>query len=338
MNTRKPKPTMREIASSANVSIATVSKYINKLQRFTPDVEARIQAAIDERSYQLNPLARSMSTGQTMVVGVVIMDIQNPHFTGIVKGANRVAVEAGYSVMFADTTEGERQVTEKKLVEDMAMRVDGLVVSSRLSEGAIQRLADLHSPVVFFGRLGRPDIHSVSSNGYKGAFMLGRHLVELGHRRIAFVGFPASRWNTERLKGLSDAFAESQCSLSVFEVQSSGAEAGESIASAVLLGGEHFDAVIGYNDLIAIGLMHAAQTFGLKIPEQVSIAGFDNILYGRYTTPSLTTVDLFSEALGELAMTRLLQCIKGELKPFDEALDPRLVTRASTRQRGSDSL
>ncbi len=331
MATPKHKPTIRDIASAAGVSVATVSKFVNGVQRFSADVEARIGAAITQFGYQSNPLARSMITGKTMAVGVIILDIRNPHFTGIVKGINRTALATGYSVMFVDS---EESVTpERQMLQRIAQRVDGLIVSSRIPEEAIAWLADLGKPVVFFGRQNGPNVHSVTCDGHRAAYMLGRHLMELGHRRVAFVGFPASRWNADRLRGLTEALAESQLEPRTFAVPSPSAEAGEGIASSVLLGTERFDAVVCYNDLVAMGLMNAAQSFGLRIPEHLSVAGFDNILFGRYVSPQLTTIDMRSEHQGELAMTRLHQMMEGDLAPFGEVLAPQLIPRASTRQR-----
>lgn len=252
-------------------------------------------------------------------------------FTGIVKGANRAAVRAGYSVLFVDTDESP--TPERQLLEAVARRVDGLIVSSRLPEESITWLADLGKPVVFFGRLGKLGIHSVGADGYRAAFMLGRHLVELGHRKFAYVGFRLARWNQNRLRGLTDALAKAGLTPHAFEVDAPTAEAGEDIASSVLMGAERFDAVVAYNDLLALGMMSEARSLGVRVPEDVSVAGFDNILFGRFSGPTLTTVDMHSEQMGELAVQRLLQTIAGELKPFDEILEPRLVLRASTRRR-----
>ncbi len=330
--TARPRsPTIRDIAAAAEVSVATVSKFINGLKRFSPKVEAKITAAIDQFGYRSNPLARSMITGRTMAIGVVILDIRNPHFTGIVKGANRAAVRAGFNLLFVDTEEGG--TAERPLLEAVAGRVDGLIVSSRLPEDSITWLGDLGKPVVFFGKLGRLGIHSVSGDGFSAAFMLGRHLVELGHRQLAYVGFPASRWNQERLRGLREALAGTDVALEVFDVSTPMAEAGEEVASSVLMGATRFDAIVTYNDLVALGLMSEARALGVRIPEDVSIAGFDNILYGRFSYPTLTTVDLHSERMGELAVERLLQVIAGTLTPFDETLAARLVPRDSTRRR-----
>jgi LacI family transcriptional regulator len=324
--------TLRDVAAAADVSTATVSKFVNGAQRFTAEVEARMTAAIAELGYQSNPSARSMITGQTGAIGVVILDIRNPHFTAIVKGANRVAMGRGYSLLFVDTQESK--TPERQLLETLSRRVDGMIVSSRLPEQDVAWLADLGKPVIFFGRLGRLGIHSVGTDGYRAAFMLGRHLIELGHRDVAYVGFKASRWNQERQRGLNDALAEAGLTVRPFEVDAPSAEAGEGIASKVLLAPRRPDAVVAYNDLIALGLMSEANTLGVRVPDDVSVAGFDNIDFGRYASPALTTVDMQSERMGQVAMQRLFEVIAGELtQPFDEILEPRLVPRASTRRR-----
>src|SRR5262245_38112423 len=133
----KKKPTIRDVAAKAGVSIATVSKFINQTQRFTAPVERKIQAAIDELQYHSNPLARSMITGKTGAVGVAILDISNPHFTNIVKGANRVALEHGYNLLFVDTEES--QAREDELLDALSRRVDGLIVSTRMPEDQLGR-------------------------------------------------------------------------------------------------------------------------------------------------------------------------------------------------------
>jgi LacI family transcriptional regulator len=121
------KPTIRDVAAMAGVSIATVSKFINSTQRFTAAVERRIQAAIEQLGYYSNPLARSMITGKTGSVGVAILDISNPHFTSVVKGAHRIALEHGYNLLFVDTEES--QAREDELLGALSRRVDGLIVS-----------------------------------------------------------------------------------------------------------------------------------------------------------------------------------------------------------------
>jgi LacI family transcriptional regulator len=332
MSDQKRLPTLRDVAREAGVSAATVSKFSSGARRFSPAVEAAIASAIERLGYRANHVARSMVTGRTGTVGLVVLDLGNPHFTSIVAGANRVALAHDYSVAFVDTAESK--APERQLIETLSRRVDGLVVSSRLADRSIDWLTRLGKPVVFFGRLGHPGVHSVGSDGYQAAFMAGRHLMDLQHRRVAYVGFPASRWNSDRVRGLTKALAESGCSLTVHDVNAPTPEAGEAVASQVFLGEQRPDAVVAYNDLVALGLMHAARALGLAIPQMVSVTGFDDIVYGRYMDPPLTTVAMSSEEMGAVAMQRLIQLIDGKLtSPFDETIAPRLVPRGTTCMR-----
>src|SRR5436853_452572 len=198
--------TIRDVATAAGVSTATVSKFVNGTQSFSPNVEAKIRDAIDKLGYQSNPFARGMITGQSGTVGMVILDLRNPHFTNVVRGANRIALQAGYHLLLVDTEES--QARERELLETLSRRVDGLIVSSRMPEHAFKWLLEQGKPAVFFGRMAKLGIHSVGSDSYRAAFMLTRHLLELGHKRIAYISFPAARWDLERRRGLTDCLKE----------------------------------------------------------------------------------------------------------------------------------
>src|SRR5258706_3643030 len=197
----KKKPTIRDVAARAGVSIATVSKYINSVQRFTPAVERKIRAAVDELAYQSNPLARSMITGRTGSVGVVILDIGNPHFTKVVKGANRIALEQGYNLLFVDTEES--QAREDELLEALSRRVDGLIVSTRMPEDQLHRVLAYGKPVVFSGRPAPDNRASIGVDPYNAAFMLGELLVKHRHKRTAYAGFSQGRPDMQGLRGLT---------------------------------------------------------------------------------------------------------------------------------------
>ena len=324
--------TIKDVARVANVSTATVSKFINGTQKFTEATEERLRQAIAELGYRTDPLARSMITGRTKTVAVVILDIRNPHFTGIVKGANRKAMEQGYNLLFVDTA--ERLSGEANMLRDLSRRVDGLIVSSRMPDADIAALHDLRKPVVFFGRSVGSGFHSVSADGRSAAGMLGRHLLDLGHKNIAYLGYPLARWDSERQAGLMDVIGAAGQTVQCFVAQSPTFEAGENAVSEVLMRGDRPDAVVCYNDLLAIGFMNQAQVAGVKVPEQVSVAGFDDIPFARYAMPSLTTVDMQSEAMGELAFIRMLELIEGKLQASEETLRPRLVIRNSTGRKG----
>lgn len=326
-NTRRP-PTIRDVAAAAGVSTATVSKYINGLQHFTPEVEERVAQAIASLGYRLNQQARSMVTGRTHCFGLAVQDVRNPHFANIIKGANRVALEKAYNLLVVDVQEYPEH--ERHLLEALSGRVDGLIVSSRLADDALSWLSEIGKPVIFFGRRDAVGIRCVRSDGHRAAFMLGRHLVDTGRRRIAWLGFSQSRWNRERFAGLSEALAASGLVPSEHEVEAPTLEGGQRRASSLLMGSERPDAVICYNDLVAVGFMHEAQALGLRVPEDLAVAGFDDIPVAAFMQPPLTTVDMRSEEQGEAAMRLLLDAVSGHGNASDILLEPRLVPRAST--------
>lgn len=327
MNSRRP-PTIRDVAAAAGVSTATVSKFMNGLQRFTPEVEQRLNEVIAQLGYRLNQQARSMVTGQTRSLGLAVQDVRNPHFANIIKGANRVALERDYNLLVVDVQ--ERAEHERHLLEALSGRVDGLIVSSRLPDESLQWLSELGKPVVFFGRRDAPGIRCVRTDGHRAASMLGRHLVETGRRRIAYLGFPVARWDGERLAGLSEALQEAGLKVQQHAVEAPTMAGGQAEAASLLMAGQRPDAVVCYNDLVAIGLMHEAQSLGLRVPEDVAIAGFDDVPVAAFMQPALTTVNMRSEEQGEAAMRLLLETLSGDGAASDILLEPRLVPRAST--------
>jgi LacI family transcriptional regulator len=325
------RPTIRDVAARAGVSIATVSKYLNSAQRFSPAVERKIRSAVDELQYHSNPLARSMITGKTGSVGVVILDISNPHFTNLVKGANRVAIEHGYNLLFVDTEESQARETE--LLAALSRRVDGLIVSTRMPDADLSRILELGKPVVFSGRPAPDDGPSIGIDAYSAARLLGQLLVRQRHRRIAYIGFAPARPDMERTRGLTDCLQAHKLSLARFDVRAPTISEGERICPEVVLRQDRPDAVVCYNDMVAVGFLGAARTLGISIPQDLSVVGIDNIPFGRFSFPALTTVDAQGEHLGEEGMRLLLRLIGGEAVRGHVKVEPRLVMRESTAAR-----
>lgn len=328
---KKTAPTIRDVAAAAQVSTATVSKYINGAQRFSPKVEAAIESAIATLGYRSNPLAKSMITGRTNTVGLSVLDITNPHFSSILKGANRVAHDQGFSVLLVDTEETPSR--ERRTLEELSRRVDGMIVFSRLREHEMAWMAEIDKPLVFFGSLAELPLPTVASDDHGGAFMLARHLLMLGHKRIAYLGFSKSRRDEERLGGIRECLGAAGLELAIFDGESPSLAEGERLCSSIVLGSSRPDALICYNDLMALGFMKEAANLGVAVPRDISVVGFDNIAYGRYTTPALTTVDLQSERMGATAMEKLLAVIRGQEVERQTRIAPQLVLRASTLAR-----
>jgi LacI family transcriptional regulator len=331
---KKNASTIRDVAAAANVSTATVSKYINGAQRFSPKVEAALDAAISTLGYKSNPMAKSMITGRTNTVGLSVLDITNPHFSSILKGANRVAHDRGYSVLLVDTEETPSR--ERRTIEDLSLRVDGMIVFSRMREEEMGWMTEIDKPLVFFGSLATLPLPTVASDDHGGAFMLARHLCMLGHRRFAYLGFSKSRRDEERLGGIRECLALSGLDLAIYDAEAPSLQEGERLCSSIVLGSGRPDALICYNDLMALGFMKEAANLGVSVPQDISVVGFDNIPYGKYTTPALTTVDLQSERMGATAMEKLLAVIRGEPVEKLTKIAPQLILRQSTLARGGN--
>lgn len=323
--------TIHDVSAAAGVSVSTVSKYINGKKRFSSEVEARLQQAIEALGYQSNPMARSMVTGEMRSIGLVVRDIRNPHFTNIIRGANRVAIQNGYTLLLVDTEENLDY--EQPLLEALSRRVDGMIVSSRTPEKSLHWMLKMKRPVVIFGRPRDNAFPSVGADGYQGAYMLSQHLINQGHRRIGFLGYPGSRWSEERIKGCADCLKDHGLELIHFETDTPNAAGGESACARIMLSPARPDAMICYNDLIAMGFMKEARTLGFHLPRDISVAGFDNIPFGEYTSPALTSVDMQSEVMGETAMRKLIDALAGNVDTEFCVLPPRLLIRESTAPR-----
>ncbi|MDR7049370.1 LacI family transcriptional regulator [Duganella sp. 3397] len=324
-------PTIRDVATAAGVSITTVSRYVNQAQRFSPAVEATIKSVIEELGYRSNPLAQSMITGRTNNIGLSVLDVSNPHFTSIIKGANRVATEHDYTLLLVDIDENPGR--ERMLLESLSRRVDGLLVYSRLPEDDMDWMASLEKPLVFFGRLSRLALPTVTSDDHRGGYMIAQHLVAMGHERIAYLGFPKSHRDQDRMAGVRDCLDTHGLPLQAFGGAAPTAIEGERRSADIMLGEQRPDAIICYNDMMALGFMQATQALGFRVPEDISVAGFDNIQFGRYASPPLTTVDLRSEEMGVVGMNTLLSNIGDDASIDLTLLEPQLVLRSSIKRR-----
>ncbi len=327
---KKIAPTIRDVAAEANVSIATVSKYVNGAQRFSPAVEATIKEVIERLGYRSNPLAQSMITGRTRTIGLSVLDVANPHFTSIVRGTNRIATEHGYTVLLVDIAETPSR--ERPLLEALSGRVDGMIVFSRLPEEELEWMVALNKPLVYFGQLNKLTMPCVGGDDTMGARIITQHLIDLGHKNIAYLGFSKSRHDEERIGSVRACMADNGMTLRAYDADAPNAAEGERMARAVLEG-ERPDAVICFNDLMALGFMKEAKALGARLPEDMSVTGFDNIQFGSYTSPTLTSIDQQSEKIGEVAMRRLLDVIGGDETLDVIKIEPLLVVRESTIRR-----
>ena len=324
-------PTIYDIAKLAGVNPSTVSRALSKPGRINVKTEERIQAAAKELNYRVNPMARALPTGRANTLGLLLADITNPMFFNVVRGAEREAARRGYTLILAESQESAER--EAETADRVAPSVDGLIlVTTRLADDQIQCLAE-RIPLVVMNRQVE-GIDGIVPDILPGIDQALTHLAELGHTAVAFLSGPATSWmNRARWDTLLEQAPPRGMTIVEIGPGAPTLDGGEAALSRVLASG--VTAVLAYNDLMAIGLMRAAQSRGLMVPDQLSIMGFDDIFGSDFTSPQLTTVRTPLGAMGERAVRRALDVIVEDAggQPEDVSelpLPTELIVRGST--------
>ena len=329
------RPTIYDVARLAGVSTATVSRALNDTGQIAPATRAAIDAAVEQLGYRPNTIARSLVTKSTQTIALLLPDITNPFYAALVSGIQQHALEAGHTMLLC-TTEGDPEREEQYLSLLRAKQVDGALVDGlRLPPDRIARFVRDGFPIVCLDRdVDSTSVPLVQVDNRLGARLATRHLLDLGHRQIAHVaGAPDLRISEERIAGYREAMASTLIEQDPGLVATGGfTEEGGYQAMQRLLGSRSFSAVFAANDLSAVGVISALAEHGYRVPENVSVVGFDDLRLSAYTTPPLTTVRQPAAEIAERATQLLLDLIHGkEVCQQLHLLEPELVVRASTR-------
>jgi LacI family transcriptional regulator len=317
------------VAARAGVSLATVSRVMNGNPSVDPVLAEKVRRAAEELHYSASPLARSLVLGTTNTVAVVVPDLGNPTFQGVLRGLSRAAARDGYHIMIADSAESV--AGERALTPEIRRRCDGIVLCSpRMADEDLRLLLAELRPVVLVNREAGAGAAPVVTADYRSALWeLLERLYAHGHRSLLYLaGVPASRANVRRLDAVRQfARTHPETRLAIQECGVGFAE-GHAAASAVLH--SRATGVLAFNDLVAMGLLSALHERGVEVPGQVSVVGFDDIPFARYLTPPLTTVAVPVEDLGEAAWLRMWDLLNGRDPGPDVRFRPRVQWRAST--------
>jgi len=329
MRQRSGGTTIGEVAKKAGVSPATVSRVMN--DRFFGDaaVAERVFAVAAELAYSPSHLARSLALGQTSAIGFVVPDLANPAFQAVLSGLSKAAAKDGYRVLIADSAESAGD--EPALAREIRRRCDALVLCApRMSDSALTTLAESLQPLVLINRIALGlTVPSLSIDYFSGIQNLAQHLWDLGHRHMVFVEGPLdSMSNQQRIRGLED-FARQRPDVRIDRV-AGGAATEDGLAAAERVVASGATTALAFNDLVAIGLLHGLIERGVRVPDDVSVTGFDDIPFARYNAPALTTLSVPHEELGGHAWERMRSLVAGGEPGPDAVFRPRLQVRAST--------
>ncbi len=327
-------PSIKDIARKAGVSHSTVSRALHHSPLIGNETAARIRAIAKSSGYVPSAVARSLVSRTTRTVGVVVTSIADPFIGEVVDGIESTANEHRYSVILANSHANPE--LEIKVVDSFSeRRVDGiLVTASRVGALHGKRLAGTNVPIVLINNQHPGDFaHSVGIDNIAASRAIVTHLLDLGHRRIAYVGDRSGyQSDTERFSGYRTAMKSRRVAIRPeLVVRGDGKPAeGELTANQLFRLRDPPTAIFCYNDMTALGVLRAAGIRGLRVPADLSIAAFDDLLVSSYTCPPLTTIRQPKQEMGRRAMSILLQLLKGEKPESRIKLPGELIVRGST--------
>jgi DNA-binding LacI/PurR family transcriptional regulator len=320
MQRNKKTVTLQMVADYANVSMKTVSNVVNNWPYVTAETRQKVEEAIRIVGYRPNQAARSLVTGKTLIVGVVIPDISNPFFGMAMRGCEDTLYRGGYSLVLCNTNEDvEREKYNLDLL--MGRGVDAMIVwGARSCCDELIRITGEAIPVVTVDISGEPSVKNhinINVDSVSGAYQATKCLIDQGYRRVAHMEGPTSRITAQRrAAGYYQALQESDLECDPRLVVSAAPSIrGGYRAGLEMLTGDRPEAIFCYNDLMAIGVMIAARELGISVPEALAIVGFDDISQASMSEPPLTTVRIDQYALGRLAGLIVLDQLHG--KPAD---------------------
>lgn len=327
---------IKDVALQAGVSVTTVSHVINGTRFVSELARKRVEEAVRNLGYVPSAVARSLKHNATRTFGMVIPNNSNPYFAEIVRGVEDKCFTAGYNVILCNSDDNpERQASYLRVLAEK--RIDGLAIVSSGSEAVVRAtLGDTHTPLVLLDRdiSGMRNCDLVAVNHTVGGFLATRHLLDLGHPRVACISGPAGLSpSTQRRAGWKQALEEASIERRENDLVRGDftARSGYLAMQILLKRKPRPSAVFVCNDLMALGALSAAQDAGIAVPHEVSIVGFDDIELAAFSSPQLTTVAQPKQIIGRLAAEMLLERVDmGRNDTRHVILDPELRIRAST--------
>jgi LacI family repressor for deo operon, udp, cdd, tsx, nupC, and nupG len=327
-------PSIKDIARIAKVSHSTVSRALQNSSLVNAETAEKIRKIAKESGYRASAVARGLVTQRTRTIGLVVTSVADPFASEVVSGVEQAANDHGYSVFLADSNADPER--EKNVVQSFAeRRVDGIVVtSSRVGALYLPLLSEMMVPIVLVNNQ-HPGafVHSVMIENLEGSRKATNHLIELGHRRIAYIGDQFGyQSDTERFAGYRQALEEAG-----IPVESDLTVCGDGKPEEAMKATEQLlalknppTAIFCYNDMSALGAMRTIALKGLRVPHDISLVGFDDLFVASYTQPPLTTVRQPMRRMGLLAMESLFKLMSGEDSAVRITVEAELIVREST--------
>jgi len=323
---------LEEVARRAKVSTATVSRVLNNASVVKTSTRARVMKAIGELKYHPNLHARSLAGGKSRTLGVIVSNLENPFFFDIHRTIEADAHARGFEVVMANTDyRPEQLVASVRLM--IGRRVAGLAaIVSEMDPALIKELTEARIPAVFYDvGVQRENITNIRVNYRRGIEKVLEYLHSLGHRKLGFIGHHAILGPiNERMRTVMDAAARYPSLEVRTAADADSLEGGRQAARSLLSTEFRPTALICVNDITAVGALRELRERGLRVPEDVSVTGFDNVKLSEFCHPALTTVHIPRERIGHIICSHLLAAETPEPASSEIVIDPEFVVRESS--------
>lgn len=329
------KVTIYDVAKKANVSISTVSKVINKKGKISKETQHRVFQAIEELNFQPSVVASALTSKRALCIGMLVPDLSNPFFAEMVRSVEEVGHQLGYQLMICYTNNNQQE-EENYISLLRKKRVDGIILATGMRKGTLtDELNQSAIPVAVMARdIPELEVDTVLVDDYMGGYLAASHLIELGHKRMAVISEDLNVTSSqERKRGFLKAMKDHELLAEPewFPVSDSSIDVGREAARELLRNPQRPTAIFAFNDLLAVGVIQAAKEMNIKIPDELSIVGFDNTIFATIIDPPLTTIAQPVQDMGRHVMEVLNEniTVRQSLKRRI-LLMPNLIVRNTT--------
>jgi LacI family transcriptional regulator len=331
---------IKDVALKANVSTTTVSHVVNRTRFVSDKVRGEVEAAIRALDYVPSAVARSLKSNTTKTIGMLIPNCSNPYFSEIVRSVEDHCFGAGYTLILCNTDDDpHRQGAYLQVLSEK--RIDGMIIISTGEDRDLLRLLKgLPIPTVLLDReIGEVNCDLVETAHVQGGMMATEHLLDLGHRRIACLAGPADlNSSAQRIEGWRRALTNAGLAAEVESLlwhSDFSSQGGFNTMQTILASAQAPSAVFVCNDLMCMGALSAAHQAGVRVPQDLSLIGFDDIELAKFTSPALTTIAQPKHRIGVTAVDMVLERIQGgRVQARQVILQPELIVRNSTARPG----
>lgn len=322
------KPTIRDVARKANVSVSTVSRVINQKGYVHEETKVLVNSIIKDLGFIPNQLARSLTSRSSKIIGVIVPHIGPSFYGELLEGIESQAAAYGYKIMFCHTQDDpDRELEYLKFFEQY--NIEGLIIASNFSNK--DKLSELNIPVVTVDHILDENIPSITSDNVKGGTLAAQKLIQTGAKNILVFRGPSFLLTTmERTIGFLNEIKKHELFADIFDFDLINPDV--KLIEEILKNNPHVDAIFTFSDTLAFATMNILQKLGKKIPQDVSLIGYDNTPYSKWVTPSITTIHQSVNFMGKQSFINLTRLIRGvDLDSLHDIIDVKLIERETTK-------